>query len=103
MRESTGWKRGVRSNALWGSGTRGESRKNALWGSGGRDGRRFAMAALVALTLVVLLSAAADDGGGKSGSGGKGKGTSISPGLLENADKKHNDTPHDSLQSTAGT
>src|SRR5437762_2949677 len=103
MRESTGWKRGVRSNALWGSGSRGESRKNALWGSGGRDGRRFAMAALVALTLVVPLSAAADDGGGKSGKGGKGNGTYISPGLLENADKKPNQKLHVIIQSTAGT
>ncbi|HKC21911.1 MAG TPA: S8 family serine peptidase [Gaiellaceae bacterium] len=99
MRDSTGWKRGVRSNALWGSGSRGESRKNALWGSGGRDGRRFAMAALVALTLVVPLSAGADNGGGK----GKGNGTYISPGLLENSDKKPNQKLHVIIQSSAGT
>ena len=74
MRESTGWKRGVRSNALWGSGSRGESRKNALWGSGGRDGRRFAVAALAALTLVVPLSAGADNGGGNGKGNGKGGG-----------------------------
>ena len=61
------------------------------------------MAALVALTLVVPLSAAADDGGGKSGKGGKGNGTYISPGLLENADKKPNQKLHVIIQSTAGT
>jgi serine protease AprX len=97
MRESTGWKRGVRSNALWGSGSRGESRKNALWGSGGREGRRFAMAALAALTLVVPLSAGADNGGGK------GNGTYVSPGLLENADKNPNQKLHVIIQSSGGT
>jgi serine protease AprX len=96
MRESTGWKRGVRSNALWGSGSRGESRKNALWGSGGRDGRRFAMAALAALTLVVPLSAGADNGGGN------GNGSYISPGLLENADSKPNQKLHVIIQSSDG-
>jgi serine protease AprX len=98
MRESTGWKRGVRSNALWGSGSRGESRKNALWGSGGRDGRRFAMAALVALTLVVPLSAGADNGGDK----GKGNGTYVTPGLLDTANSKPNEKLHVIIQSTAG-
>ncbi len=102
MRESTGWKRGVRSNALWGSGSRGESRKNALWGSGGRDGRRFAMAALVALTLVVPLSAGADNGSDGKGKDGKGNGTYISPGLLENAGKNPNQKLHVIIQSTGG-
>jgi serine protease AprX len=101
MRESTGWKRGVRSNALWGSGSRGESRKNALWGSGGRDGRRFATAALAALTLVVPLSAGADNGGGNSGKG-KGNGTYVTPGLLDNADKQPNQKLHVIIQSTDG-
>src|SRR6266542_1857357 len=83
MRDSTGWKRGVRSNALWGSGSRGDSRKNALWGSGGRSGRRFATAALAALTLVVPLSAGADNGGES-----QGQGTFISPGKLASLAKK---------------
>ena len=98
MRESTGWKRGVRSNALWGSGSRGESRKNALWGSGGRDGRRFAMAALAGLALVVPLSASADNGGGK----GTGNGTYVSPGLLEHAGTKPNQKLHVIIQSSDG-
>jgi serine protease AprX len=98
MRESTGWKRGVRSNALWGSGSRGESRKNALWGSGGREGRRFAMAALAALTLVVPLSAGADNGGGK----GEGNGSYISPGLLDNANKNPGQKLHVIIQSSDG-
>jgi serine protease AprX len=102
MRESTGWKRGVRSNALWGSGSRGESRKNALWGSGGRDGRRFAMAALVALTLVVPLSAGADNGRDGKGKDGNGNASYISPGLLENAGKNPNQKLHVIIQSTGG-
>jgi serine protease AprX len=104
MRGSTGWKRGVRSNALWGSGSRGESRKNALWGSGGRDGRRLAVAALAALTLVVPLSAGADNGGGngKGNGNGNGSGTYVTPGLLENADKKPNQKIHVIIQSADG-
>jgi serine protease AprX len=97
MRDSTGWKRCVRSNALWGSGSRGESRKNALWGSGGRSGRRFATAALAALTLVVPLSAGADSGGGN------GQGTFISPGLLEKANADPGKKLHLIVQSTNGT
>ena len=97
MRDSTGLTRGVRSNALWGSGSRGESRKNALWGSGGRGGRRLAMAALAALTLVVPLSAVADDGGGQ------GKGTFISPGLLAKGSKDPGKKLHVIIQSTGGT
>jgi serine protease AprX len=97
MRDSTGWKRGVRSNALWGSGSRGESRKNALWGSGGRDGRRFATAALAALTLVIPLSAGADDG-----SSGSGQGTFISPGLLTKASTDPGKKLHVIVQSRNG-
>jgi serine protease AprX len=98
MRDSTGWQRGVRSNALWGSGSRGESRKNALWGSG-RSGRRFAMGALAALTLVVPLSAGADNGGSQ----GNDKGTYISPGLLDNASKNPGQKVHVIIQSVDGT
>jgi serine protease AprX len=97
MRDSTGWKRGVRSNALWGSGSRGESRKNALWGSGGRSGRRFATAALAALTLVIPLSAGADNG-----SQGDGQGTFISPGLLAKASTDPGKKLHIIVQSTNG-
>ncbi len=95
MRDSTGLKRGVRSNALWGSGSRGESRKNALWGSGGRDGRHFVMAVIAALTLVVPLSAGADDGG-------SGNGTFISPGLVEKGDKDPGKKVHVIIQSRNG-
>ncbi len=98
MRDSTGWKRGVRSNALWGSGSRGDSRKNALWGSGGRSGRRFATAALAALTLVVPLSAGADNGGES-----QGQGTFISPGLLEKANTDPGKKIHVIVQSKDGT
>jgi serine protease AprX len=95
MRDSTGWKRGVRSNALWGSGSRGDSRKNALWGAGGRDGRRFAMAALAALALIVPLSAGADNGG-------KGQPTFISPGLLDKSKSDPGKKIHVIVQSTSG-
>ena len=96
MRDSTGWKRGVRGNALWGNGSRGDSRKNALWGSGGRDGRRLAMTALAALTLVVPLSAGADNGGGH------GNGTFISPGLLDKGSKDPGKKIHVIIQSADG-
>lgn len=95
MRDRTGWKRGVRANALWGSGSRGESRKNALWGSGGRGGRRFAMSTLAALTLIVPLSAAADNGD-------QGKATFISPGLLERANAEPGKKLHVIIQSADG-
>src|SRR6266480_5384996 len=95
MRDSTGWKRGVRGNALWGNGSRGDSRKNALWGSGGRDGRRLAMTALAALTLVVPLSAGADNGG-------RGNGTFISPGLLDKGSKDPGRKIHVIIQSADG-
>ena len=95
MRDSTGWKRGVRGNALWGNGSRGDSRKNALWGSGGRDGRRLAMTALAALTLVVPLSAGADNGGG-------GNGSFISPGLLDKGSKDPGKKIHVIIQSADG-
>jgi serine protease AprX len=95
MRDSTGWKRGVRGNALWGNGSRGDSRKNALWGSGGRDGRRLAMTALAALTLVVPLSAGADNGGPSNG-------TFISPGLLDKGSKDPGRKIHVIIQSVDG-
>jgi hypothetical protein len=38
MRDLSGWSSCVVSNALWGSGSRGDSRKNALWGSKGSKG-----------------------------------------------------------------
>jgi serine protease AprX len=95
MRDSTGFARGVRSNALWGSGSRGEERKNALWGSGGRGGRRFALTALAALTLVVPLSAGADSGSG-------GQATFISPGLIEKANSEPDKKLHVIIQSVGG-
>jgi serine protease AprX len=97
VRDSTGWQRGVRANALWGSGSRGESRKNALWGSGGRGGRRFALTTLTALTLLVPLSASADNGGGRNST------TFISPGLLDKASKEPGKKIHVIIQSAAGT
>jgi serine protease AprX len=102
MRDSTGWKRGVRSNALWGSSSRGDSRKNALWGAGGRDGRRFAMAALAALALIVPLSAGADNGG-KGQQGQQGQQTFISPGLLDKSKSDPGKKLHVIVQSTNGT
>jgi serine protease AprX len=111
MRDGTGWKRSVRSNALWGNGSRGESRKNALWGAGGRDGRRLALAALAALALIVPLSAGADNGGnGKNGGQSQGKGWGrdkdrdawIAPGLLDRGKKDPTKKIHVIIQSADG-
>ena len=97
MRDTTSWKRGVRSNALWGGGARGESRKNALWGSGGRGGgRRMALSALAALTLMVPLSAGAESGNG-------GKPTFISPGLLSKGGSEPGKKLHVIIQSVGGS
>lgn len=100
MRDSRGVMRGVRSNALWGSGSRGESRKNAIWGSGGRGGRRRALVALAALALSVPLAASADNGG--SDGSGKGPQSFISPGLLDKGSKDPGKKIHVIIQSTAG-
>ena len=54
MRLSRATTDGMRSNALWGCGTRGGVRSNALWG---RGGRRFG-ALVAALTLAFLAAAA---------------------------------------------
>jgi len=102
MRDSGGVMRGVRSNALWGSGSRGESRKNALWGSGGRGGRRRALVALTALSLTVPLAASADNGNGGSNKSGKGPETFISPGLLDKGSKDPGKKIHVIIQSTGG-
>ena len=67
MRESSSFTRGVRSNALWGSGSKGESRKNTLWGSGkrgnaiwgGRNGRGMLSPRSQHSRLVVPLAAGA--------------------------------------------
>src|SRR6266536_1104627 len=103
MRDSTGLRRGARSNALWGSGSRGESRKNALWGSGkranalwGRRGRGLVLLALAAFTLVVPLAAGAK-------SSGPGSGTFISPGLLEKGKQDPAHKLHVIIKSTGGT
>jgi serine protease AprX len=108
MRDSGGFRNGIRSNALWGSGSRGDSRKNALWGSGhgkrgnalwgGRRGGGVVLTALAALTLVVPLAA-----GAKSGRPGITEETFISPGLLEKAQQDPGRKLHVIVQSAAGT
>ena len=51
MRDTGGLKNGVRTNALWGSGS--GKRGNALWGRGGRG---IALTALALVTLALPLA-----------------------------------------------
>jgi serine protease AprX len=96
----------TRSNALWGSSSRGgDTRSNAMWGRSGRranalwgrGGRSLVLLVVAALTIVVPLGATASD------NSGKGKNTTfISPGLLANADKNPGQKLHLIIQSTSG-
>ena len=108
MRDSGGFKHGFRSNALWGSGSRGESRKNALWGSGSgkrgnalwgnRGGRSIVLTAFAALTLVLPLAA-----GAKGGRPSSTDATFISPGLVEKGLQDPARKLHVIIQSASGT
>jgi serine protease AprX len=106
MRDSRGWTRGARSNALWGSGSKGESRKNTLWGSGkrgnaiwgGRSGRGVLLTALAALTLVVPLAA-----GAKGGRPALLDPSYISPGLVEKGLQDPAKKLHVIIQSAGGS
>src|SRR5215210_7258698 len=108
MRNSGGFKNGIRSNALWGSGSRGDSRKNALWGSGhgkrgnalwgNRGGRGIVLTAFAALTLVLPLAA-----GAKGGRPATNDESFISPGLVEKGLQDPGRKLHVIVQSAAGT
>jgi serine protease AprX len=106
MRNSRNSGTGIRANALWGSGSRGDSRRNTLWGSGGgkrgnalwgRGGRGVVLAALAACTLLLPLAAGAKDGG--PGNGGQ---TFVTPGLLDKAAADPGRKLHVIVQSSAG-
>jgi serine protease AprX len=97
---------GVRSNVLWGSGSRGESRRNALWGSGhgkrgnalwGRGGRGIMLTALAALTLVLPLAA-----GAKNSRPSLVEESYVSPGLLEKGALDPGRKLHVIIQSAGG-
>jgi serine protease AprX len=107
MRNPRNSTNGIRSNALWGSGSRGDSRRNTLWGSGsgkrgnalwGRGGRSVVLTALAACTLLLPLAAGAKDGG----PGNQGQ-TFITPGLLDKAAQDPGKKLHVIVQSSAGT
>jgi serine protease AprX len=107
MRDSQNSRNGIRSNALWGSGSRGDSRRNTLWGSGtgkrgnvlwGRGGRGIVLTALAACTLLLPLAAGAKDGG----PGNHGQ-TFVTPGLLTKAAQDPGQKLHVIVQSSAGT
>jgi serine protease AprX len=107
MRNSRNSSNGVRSNALWGSGSRGDSRRNTLWGSGtgkrgnalwGRGGRSIVLTSLAACTLLLPLAA-----GAKDGSPGKLGETFVSPGLLDKAVTDPGRKLHLIVQSSSGT
>jgi len=107
MRDSGSFKKGIRSNALWGSGSRSDSRKNALWGSGhgkrgnalwgNRGSRSIVLTAFAALTLVLPLAA------GAKGRPSVNEETFISPGLLERSQQDPGRKLHVIVQSAAGT
>ena len=106
MRNSRNSGTGIRSNALWGSGSRGDSRRNTLWGSGGgkrgnalwgRGGRGVVLAALAACTLLLPLAAGAKDGS----PGNRGQ-TFVTPGLLDKAAADPGRKLHVIVQSSAG-
>ena len=107
MRNSRNSSNGMRSNAQWGSGSRGDSRRNMLWGSGGgkrgnalwgRGGRSTVLTALAACTLLLPLAAGAKDGG----PGNHGQ-TFVTPGLLDKAAQNPGQKLHVIVQSSAGT
>jgi hypothetical protein len=106
MRDSQNSRNGIRSNALWGSGSRGDSRRNTLWGSGtgkrgnvlwGRGGRSIVLTALAACTLLLPLAAGAKDSPGNHGQ------TFVTPGLLTKAAQDPGQKLHVIVQSSAGT
>jgi serine protease AprX len=92
MRNPGGFKNGVRTNALWGSGS--GKRGNALWGRGGRG---IALTALAVVTLALPLAA-----GAKGGRPGVGDPSYVSPGLLEKAAQDPGRKLHLIIQSSAG-
>jgi serine protease AprX len=93
MRATSGFRNGVRTNALWGSGS--GKRGNALWGRGGRG---IALTALAVLTLALPLAA-----GAKSGRPGVGDPSYVSAGLLDKAAKNPGQKLHLIVQSAGGT
>jgi serine protease AprX len=107
MRNSRNSSNGIRSNAQWGSGSRGDSRRNMLWGSGGgkrgnalwgRGGRTTVLTAIAACTLLLPLAA-----GAKDGSPGNHGQTFVTPGLLDKAAQDPGQKLHVIVQSSAGT
>src|SRR6266511_2911695 len=95
MRDSGDFK-GVRSNVLWGSGSRSESRRNALWGSG-HGKRGIILSVLAALTLVLPLAA-----GAKNGPPALLDESYVSPGLLEKSALDPGRKLHVIVQSAGG-
>jgi serine protease AprX len=107
MRNSGNSRNGIRSNAQWGSGSRGDSRRNMLWGSGGgkrgnalwgRGGRTTVLTAIAACTLLLPLAA-----GAKDGSPGNHGQTFVTPGLLDKAAQDPGQKLHVIVQSSSGT
>ena len=104
--ESSGFTRAVRSNALWGSGSQGESRKNSFGvaenegtpSGAGAAGEASLLTALAALTLVVPLAA-----GAKGGRPAILEPTFISPGLVEKGLQDPSKKLHVIIQSAGGS
>jgi len=99
----------TRSNALWGSSSRGgETRSNAMWGRSGRranalwgrGGRGLVLGIVAALTIAVPLGATASSKSASSSGGNNA--TFIAPGLLAGAEKNPGQKLHVIIQSSGG-
>src|SRR5919201_4658027 len=112
--------RGLRSSALWGTGSRGgDSRSSVLWGKGGRG---ILATCIAVCALAAPLAAMASPGKGKGGSttttvpaittttapvtaptsSGDGSGTYVDKGLLKKAKDHPGDKVRVIIQSTLG-
>src|SRR6059036_1235842 len=90
--------RGLRSSALWGTGSRGgESRSSVLWGKGGRG---IVTTCLAVCALAAPLAAMADSGKGK-GSNATASGY-VAPDLLDKAKRNPGEKLRVIVTSTYG-
>src|ERR687888_1412635 len=89
--------RGLRSSALWGTGSRGgDSRSSVLWGKGGRG---IVTTCIAVCALAAPLAATADPGKGSAAAASNGY---VAKDLLEQAKSSPNGKVRVIIQSTGG-
>ena len=94
--------RGMRSSALWGTGSRGgDSRSSVLWGKGGR-GLLALCVALCALAAPLAASAEPGQGTTPASAYAYGNKTWVAKDLLDKAKSKPTEKIRVIIQSTAG-